>query len=144
MAGERRTHLRSIDDRRLAYRLGCMSPTEVAHRLVELCRQGAYDQAHKELYADDAVSIEPDFATDNFARGREALAQKGKMFADTFEMHGGTTSEPVVAGNFFSCAMTADVTERKSGARFTIEEVAVFEVKDGKIVREQFFYSPGP
>jgi len=35
-----------------------MNPTPIAARLVELCRQGQYEQLQNELYADDAVSIE--------------------------------------------------------------------------------------
>ena len=33
---------------------------DVADKLVELCRQGQYKQAQDELYADHAVSIEPE------------------------------------------------------------------------------------
>jgi hypothetical protein len=72
--------------------------------------------------------------------GLEAILAKGKSFAEMFEVHGGTMSEPVVAGAFFSVAMTADVTPRAGGPRFTMEEIAVYEVRAGKIVREQFFY----
>ncbi len=119
-----------------------MNTNEIARRLVELCRQGAYAQAQDELFADDARSVEPDFAPEPIATGRAALAAKGKMFEEMFEVHGGTVSDPVVADAFFSCAMSADVTDRKSGVRFTMEEICVYEVRDGRIVREQFFYAP--
>ena len=36
--------------------------------------------------------------------------------------------------------MHVDVTDKKSGSRFPMCEIAVFEVKDGKIVTEQFFF----
>jgi ketosteroid isomerase-like protein len=119
-----------------------MTTTQIASRLVEFCRRGDYDAAHKELFAADAVSIEPDSTPETTVRGHAGLAEKGKMFAETFEVHGGTVSDPVVGGAFFSCAMTADVTEKKSRARMTLEEICVYEVRDGKIVREQFFYPP--
>jgi|SRR5580700_7341910 hypothetical protein len=117
-----------------------MTTAQIASRLVEFCRRGDYDAAHKELYAVNAVSIEPDSTPETTVRGLAGLAEKSKMFADTFEVHGGSISDPVVAGSFFSCAMTADVTDKKSGVRFTLEEICVFEVQDGKIVREQFFF----
>jgi hypothetical protein len=41
-----------------------------------------------------------------------------------------------------SCAIAADVSDRKSGAGFTLEEIGVCEVRAGKIVREAFFYPP--
>ena len=120
-----------------------MNTPEVAQRLVELCRQGAYHTAQSELYAADAVSIEPEGAQTTNGHGLEAILAKGKAFAETFEVHGGTVSEPVVAGAFFSVAITADVTPRAGGPRFTMEEIAVYEVRAGKIVREQFFYPIG-
>jgi ketosteroid isomerase-like protein len=33
-----------------------------------------------------------------------------------------------------------DTTHKPSGHRSTTSEIAVYEVKDGKIVKEQFFY----
>src|ERR1700759_1509724 len=35
-----------------------MTTEQIAARLVELCRKGEYEQAQKELYADDAESVE--------------------------------------------------------------------------------------
>src|SRR5947209_5636377 len=116
-----------------------MNTAQIAARLVEFCRRGDYVGAHRELFADDAVSIEPDSTPDNTARGRAALAEKSKMFAEAFEVHGGSVSDPIVAGDFFAVSMTADVTDRKSKQRMTLAEVCVYETKDGKIVREQFF-----
>lgn len=115
-----------------------MNTAEVAQRLVELCRQYAYETAQQELYAEEAVSLEPEGSPTPNVKGREAIIAKGRAFLATIEIHGGTVSDPVVADPFFSIAMILDVT--KGGMRFTIEEVCVYEVKAGKIVREQFFY----
>lgn len=38
--------------------IATMTTTEIASRLVELCRSGQYETAHKTLYAKDAISIE--------------------------------------------------------------------------------------
>lgn len=119
-----------------------MDIAQVASRLVELCRRGEYETAQEELYADDSVSIEPEGMPENRIRGRAALVEKNKKFRAAFAVHGGSASDPVIADPFFSCAMSADVTDKKSGARFTISEICVFEVRGGKIVREQFFYPP--
>jgi len=117
-----------------------MNTPEVARRLVGLCRQGAYETAQLELYAADAVSIEPEGSPTPTVKGLEAIVGKGKYFAATFEVHGGTVSEPVVAGAFFSLSMAIDVTPRAGGERFMMDEICVYEVRDGKIAREQFFY----
>lgn len=118
-----------------------MTPTEVAQRLVVLCRQGAYETAQLELYAADAVSIEPEGSPTPNVKGREAIIAKGKGFVESMEIHGGTVSEPVVAEAFFTIAMTLDLTPKAGGPRFTMEEICLYEMRDGKIVREQFFYS---
>jgi hypothetical protein len=44
-----------------------------------------------------------------------------------------------VAGEFFSVVLKQDVTF-KGKPRITLEEIGVFHVQDGKIVKEQFFY----
>ena len=55
------------------------------------------------------------------------------------ERHGGSFSDPLVSGRYFSVAMTLDATFKGMG-RNLLEEVCVYEVKDGKIVFEQFHY----
>ena len=55
------------------------------------------------------------------------------------EMHGGFSNQPQIAGNYFAVAMGMDVTMKGQG-RMKMDEIAVYEVKDGKIVKEQFFY----
>lgn len=121
-----------------------MNTQEVANRLVELCRTGQFEQAQKELYAENVVSIEPDGTPMPRVEGIQALIEKGKAFAEmNEEVHGMTVSEPLVADNFITCTMNMDVT-MKGGQRVQMDEVCLYEVKDGKIVREEFFYTPAP
>ena len=40
----------------------------------------------------------------------------------------------------FAVYFTFDVTPKATGKHITLEEVAVYTVKDDKITREQFFY----
>ena len=54
-------------------------------------------------------------------------------------MHGGYTGKPEVAGNFFCLTMGMDVTI-KGQPRMKMDEVCVYEARDGKIVLEQFFF----
>lgn len=121
-----------------------MNTEQVAGRLVELCRAGRYEQAHEELYTADAVSIEPEGAPSGAmgdARGLEAIREKGRQWAaNIVEMHGGTVSDPVVAGDWFSVSMGIDATYKDMG-RVPMEEICVYQVRDGRIVREQFFYN---
>jgi hypothetical protein len=118
-----------------------MTTQEVANRFNELAQQGNWDRIQEELYADDAESIEPPHAQGlQSAKGREALKQKAEQFGSTVEeMHGGYSSEPLVAGNYFAVAMGMDATMKGMG-RVKMDEIAVYEVKNGKIVKEQFFF----
>jgi hypothetical protein len=117
-----------------------MTTQEVANRLVELCRQGQYAQAQEELYAQDVESLEPANSPMPYAKGMDAIKEKDRQFNESIEeMFGGHVGEPVVAGNFFSLTMGMDV-KFKGQDRFNMEEVCVYEVKDGKVVKEQFFF----
>ena len=117
-----------------------MTTQEVADRFNELAQQGQFEQVLEELFSQDAVSIEPAHAPWQTVHGLDAIKEKGKIWHDmTEEMHGGYTSAPLVAGNFFTCTMGMDVTIKGQG-RMKMDEVAVYEVKDGKIVSEQFFF----
>lgn len=93
-----------------------------------------------ELYGDGIVSNEPAHSPTKSASGKKAVLEKGKQFASSIETrHGGSFSEPVVGGRYFSVSMMLDATFIGQG-RMKLEEVCVYEVKDGKIVWEQFFF----
>lgn len=118
-----------------------MTTGQIANRLAELCRQGKFEAAQKELFAENAVSIEPQ-ATPDFPKettGLRAIIEKGHKFAAMVEkVHGCSTSTPLVAGNAIAFTLTMDVTMKGRG-RIKLEEICAYEVKDGKIVSEQFF-----
>lgn len=120
-----------------------MTTQDVANRFNELAQTGQWEKVQEELYADDAESIEPAHAAAmgmGNAKGIDAIKKKGDAFNQMVEeMHGGYSTPPVVAGNHFSVAMGMDITMKGMG-RSKMDEIAVYEVKDGKIVKEQFFF----
>jgi len=117
-----------------------MTTKEIATRLVTLCRDAKWETAQRELYADDAVSIEP-YATPAFAKetkGLAAIFEKGRQFDSMIEkMHAITVSDPLIADSSFACTMSMDVTMKEQG-RMQMTELCVYDVKDGKIVSERF------
>jgi hypothetical protein len=117
-----------------------MTTQEVANRLIELCRKGQIQQAQTELYGESMVSIEPTGVPVEKATGLHAVIEKGKQFASMIEeRHGGSITDPVVAGKHFSMGMTLDATMKGRG-RVLLEEICVYKVENGKIVFEQFIY----
>jgi hypothetical protein len=124
-----------------------MNTQQVANRLVELCRDGKGQQAQDELYAKDAVSVEMEgmeaSGMPTVAKGIDAIHEKGRTFNESIEaVHGGTVGDPIVIGDWFAITMSMDVTMKGRG-RVNMEEICVYQVKDGKVVREQFFYNAG-
>lgn len=118
-----------------------MTVQQVATRLANYCRDGQFSLAQKELYADDAVSIEPVEIPgfEKETRGRTALMEKDKKFSSMVESrHGTTVSEPLIAGNAFSFVLTMDL-KMKGRNREQLTELCVYTVKDGKIISEHFF-----
>jgi ketosteroid isomerase-like protein len=87
------------------------------------------------------VSIEP-YATPAFekeTRGLDAIIEKGKKFDSMVEkVHKITVSEPLVAANSFAFVLGLDITMKERG-RMNSPEICVYQVKDGKIVSEEFF-----
>jgi len=118
-----------------------MSTQQIASRLAELVGKGEFETAQKELFAEDAVSIEPQ-GTEHFARetkGLRAILEKGHKWESMVEqIHSCSTSTPLVAGNAIAMTLAMDVTMKGRG-RMQLAEICAYEVKDGKIVSEQFF-----
>jgi hypothetical protein len=119
-----------------------MRAQEVANRLVELCREGKNADAISELYDDNIVSIEPEGSPmAGKTVGKDAVMESTKRWFDSVqEIHNVEISDPLVSGNFFACNMNVDATYKEHG-RNAMDELCVFEVKDGRIVFSQFFYN---
>jgi ketosteroid isomerase-like protein len=118
-----------------------MNTQQVANRLVEMCRKGENMQAIEELYADNVVSKEMPGMPGEVTSGKKDVYKKSEVWLNNVqEFHKGEISEPQVAGNHFSCTMDFDVTFKDRG-RQQMQEICVYEVNNGKIVNEQYFYS---
>lgn len=118
-----------------------METKEIASKLVEYCRNGEWDRARSELYSKDTKSVEP-FETSGYPRevkGMDAINAKTKKFDSSLEkLYGVEVSEPLIAGNSIAFTLTMDMTIKGKG-RTKSPELCVYEVKDGKIVSEQFY-----
>ncbi len=118
-----------------------MTSQQIADRLITLCRQGEFEKAQRELYADDAVSIEPQStpAFEKETKGLKAIYEKGKKWDSLVEKtHRLDVSGPLVSGSRIAIGMTFDVTMKERGHN-VFEEIIVYKVKDGKIISEEFF-----
>lgn len=118
-----------------------MTLKQIANKLIEYCNKAEWEKAQTELYAQNAVSIEP-YATPAFekeTRGLDAILEKGRKFTEmTEKMYGINVSEPIIAENSFAMRMEMDM-KMKGKERMKMSELCVYETKDGKIISEQFF-----
>ncbi|SEK66106.1 nuclear transport factor 2 family protein [Parapedobacter koreensis] len=120
-----------------------MTVQEIADRLVQRCREGRNLQAIDELYADDVISREPEGHPHEVTEGKEAVKTSTRNWeASVAEIHHATVSDPIVAENHFAIVMDIDATYKEIG-RKRLAEICVYEVKDGKIVSDQFFFNLG-
>ncbi len=118
--------------------------TTIANELVALCREGKFEQVYKELYDQEKInSLEPEGATFETVTGMEALMKKGEAWNDVLEqVLSSEVSEPIVAENFFAITMKMKAKLKGVSEPIQMDEICVYHVSNGKIVMEQFFYTP--
>jgi hypothetical protein len=122
-----------------------MTTQEIGNKLVALCKQGKNQEVKETLYARDIVSVEaaaPPGASAEL-RGIDAVLAKGKAWADNHTVHDAVVVGPYPHGVRFIVRFKYDITNKPSNKRLQLDEAALFTVKDGKIVREEFFYVAG-
>ncbi len=116
----------------------------IADRLVEYCRTGQEARGLDELYDPAVVSVEAmamPGAGSAESVGLDALKGKHAWWAQAFEVHGADVQGPFLHGDDqFAVVFSIDATERASGERSAMKEVAVYTVANGRIRREAFFY----
>jgi hypothetical protein len=114
---------------------------EVAARFNELAKQEKWFDIQDEFFSDNVKSIDPPNSPFfGYAEGKSAVRRKGEEFVNRIEaVHRTYTSEPAVGGNHFAVGREVDLTVQGFG-RIQINQVMLYEVKDGQIVLEQFFY----
>ena len=121
---------------------------EVGKKLVELCRANRNLEAVDTLYAGDVTSVETVSMPDLPARieGVEAVRRKNQWWLDNHTIHGNQVSGPFPHGDRFIVHFRYDVTSKvgpMAGQRMQMEEAGLYTVRDGKVVKEEFFYHMG-
>ena len=118
------------------------STASVAEELVNLCRDGRNLDAVAKLYDPNIVSIEPIGSETMPAEmsGIDAVRAKNEWWFDTYEVNSVDVQGPFVGEEQFAVRYDFETTAKASGERARMTEMALYTVKDGKIVREQFYY----
>jgi SnoaL-like domain len=122
------------------------STSAVAQELVSLCRAGRNFDAINKFYSPKIVSIESVGSEEMPAEmsGIDAVRKKNEWWYANNDIHSAEANGPFVGEGQFAVQYIWDATFKPTGQRMKMAEMALYTVKDGKIVREEFFYNaPG-
>lgn len=117
-----------------------MDTKDIARDFTDMCAAGEADAAGQKYWSDDIVSIEAMEGDMARLEGRAAVEGKGEWWYANHEVHNLAVEGPYVNGDQFAVRFTLDVTP-KGGQRMEMDEIALYTVRDGKIVEERFFFT---
>ncbi len=125
-----------------------MDVLEIGQKMVALNKEGKNLEALDTLFAEDVESIEAtgDDQMPREMKGLDALRKKHDWFYANNEVHGGDIKGPWPNGDRFAVVFSYDITPKAgpmAGQRMKMEEVGLYTVAGGKIVKEEFFYHMG-
>ncbi|QFT92712.1 SnoaL-like domain protein [Roseovarius sp. THAF9] len=120
-----------------------MDMMDVAKELVAGCREDRARENLDKLYAPDAVSVEAaDMGNGRETTGLDGIKGKHDWWESEMEMLDSDIIGPLPHGDDrFAVIFRVKVKEKATGKVSDMEEVGVYTVKGGKIVREEFFYA---
>ncbi|NQZ75193.1 MAG: nuclear transport factor 2 family protein [Ekhidna sp.] len=118
-----------------------MTTQEIADQLVNHLQNAQFEEAQKNLFDQNIVSIEPSASQIPTFEGLDNILKKGEEFRNSVEAwHGLSVSSPIVASNYFAIAFTVELTYKGQSEKTTMQEIIMYQIKDGKIIHEQFYY----
>jgi hypothetical protein len=121
----------------------------IGKKLVEFCKQGKNIEAVEALYSPEIVSVEAMSGGPEIParmEGIDAVKGKNQWWLDNHDVHSSEAEGPWPHGDRFIVRFKYDVTSKAgpmAGHRMNLDETALYTVKDGKIVLEEFFYDMG-
>ncbi len=112
-------------------------PDAIGRELVSMFNRGLFKEIEDKFWSPSIVSVE---GIGMAWHGRKAVEAKNTGWMEQNEIQGAAAEGPFVGASGFAVKFRMDVVERASGKRTVMDEVGVYTVQDGKIVREEFMY----
>jgi hypothetical protein len=116
---------------------------DVARDFTAMLRLGQFEAAGERYWADAVTSIEPadlPTGTPAFVTGIDAARGKAKFRFGEGRIDELGIDGPFVTGDQFALFLDMLITDPVSGDAQPFTEIAIFTVRDGRIVEERFFY----
>lgn len=116
-----------------------MPEAAIVRRFVALVEAGDFVRAMEEFYADDATAQEN---AQPPRVGKEALiAHERGVLSSMARMHAHPAASVLIVGDRVAIRWVFDMTD-PAGVTRRLDEIALQEWRDDRIIRERFFYDP--
>lgn len=119
------------------------APAEIGADLIAMFNKGQFKEIEAKYWSKDIESVEG-VGVAMAWRGRKAVDAKNAWWMSDHVLHGASAEGPFVGASGFAVRFRMDVETKSTGQRQNMDEVGVYTVEKGKIVREEFMYAtPG-
>jgi SnoaL-like protein len=116
------------------------APLEVALQFTELLRSGNSAEVEERWLASGIESVEGHGASMSW-KGKKNVLAKYRDWEAQNEFVDSTIEGPWVGATGFAVRFVGQVLDKATGERHPMEEIAVYTVRDGKVVREEFHFA---
>lgn len=114
-----------------------MTPGQMGAELVRLYNAGKFAEVDGKWWSSDIESIE---GGGEMWRGRAAVEGKCAWWYEHHELLGASAEGPYVGATGFAVKFQIHAREKATGKELRMNEVGVYTVKNGKMIREEFMY----
>jgi len=118
---------------------GGASALDIGQSLVAMFNEGKFKEIEDAYWSNDVASVEG-YGVNMAWHGRAKVEEKNSGWMADHIIHGASAQGPYVGATGFAVKFQMDVETKSTGQRQVMEEVGVYDVRDGKIVREEFMY----
>lgn len=115
------------------------SPAEIGADVVAMFNRGEIHEIEDKWWSPKVTSIEG-VGVSLAWEGRKAVEAKNRDWMEAHTLCSARAEGPFVGATGFAIRFDMEVEEKATGKRTAMEEVGVYEVKNGKIIREEFMY----
>jgi len=115
------------------------SPLDIGQTLVAMFNQGKLKEIEEMYWSPAIVSIEG-YGVNLAWHGLAKVEAKNHEWMADHQIHSSAAEGPFVGSTGFAVKFKMDVETKSTNQRQVMEEVGVYDVRDGKIVREEFMY----
>jgi hypothetical protein len=117
---------------------------DVARDFTAMLRLGQFEAAGEAFWSPDVTSLEPEAlsgAAPATVSGKAAARAKRRARFGAARIDELGIDGPFVTGDQFALFLDMLITDPASGEAKPFAEIAIFTVRDGRIIEERFFYA---